>query len=215
MRKRLLKVAIAIFAINLVIANGNASASRNFVEISLPNSVSIEIPRNWLLLSGNQRITLDTAVESKLDLSGIEYDISTLPFAANLYDDGGNTIGMVNVRYYPKLDLTQSDVNASTAEDLIALDDLLKKQMLDSVRATEIKVTSWNGTQLKGINGITAFITEYRRTALDGVGQFKVRLVRVYAGDQSFTLTVSYRESAETLLGPITDRIISSLSWTK
>jgi len=215
MRKPLLKVAIVIFALNLVMADSIASASTNFVEISLPNNVSIEIPRNWILLSGNQRITLDAAVESKLDLSGLEHDVSTLPFAANLYDDGGNTIGMVNVRYYPNLDITQTEVSASTAEDVIALDDLLKKQMLDSVRAMKITVTSWRGTRLKENNGIAAFVTEYWRTALNGGGQFIVRLIRVYASDQSFTLTVSYRESAQTLVGPITDRIIDSLSWAK
>lgn len=214
MRKLLPNTAIAIIAVNLLATNGISNASGNFVEISLPNKISIAIPRNWHVLSGNQLITLDSAVESRLDLSGIDNDPSTLPFAANLYDDGSNTIGMVNVRYYPELDLTQADVSTWTTDDVIALDDYLKTQMLDSVRATNITVTSWRGTRIKEINGITAFVTEYWRTALSGGGQFKVRLVRVYAGDQSFTLTVSYRESAETLVGPITDRIIASLSWT-
>ncbi len=39
-----------------------------------------------------------------------------------------------------------------------------------------------------------------------------VRLVRVFAGKESFTLTVSYLESASTKLLPITDHIINSLT---
>jgi len=213
MRRQLLNIAISILAIHMLLASSTAGASSNFVQIGLPNNVSIEIPRNWIVLSANQRITLDSAVESRLDLSGLKIDASTLPFAANLYDDSGATIGMVNIRFYPGIDLSQADVIASTTNDVIELDKVLKRQALASVKGTGIRVTSWNGTKLSEINGITVFVTEYTRTARDGVNQFIVRLVRVFASDQSFTLTVSYKDSVEVLVGPITDRIIGSLIW--
>ena len=73
-------------------------------------------------------------------------------------------------------------------------------------------VTSWAGTKKTVINGITVFLTEYQRKSLKGSGVFRVRLVRVLAADKSFTVTVSYHESASFLLKPITDRIINSLS---
>jgi hypothetical protein len=188
-----------------------AGASNNLVEVSLPKGVHIELPKNWVVLSENQRITLDSAVKSRLDLSNQGDEKSSLPFAANLYSDGGTTLAMVNVRYYPGLDLSQAEIEGSTSEEVAALDNELKRQMLISAKAANITVTSWLGTKLREINGISVFVTEYERKALVGAGQFRVRLVRVYSGSRSFTLTVSYKKSAAYLLEPITDRIISSL----
>ena len=52
---------------------------------------------------------------------------------------------------------------------------------------------------------------KYQRKALKGSGTFRVRLVRVFAENRSFTLTVSYNEEESFFLKMITDRVISSL----
>lgn len=208
LRAWMFTVLVMALAANITIAH----ATDNFARVSLPKGVSIELPKNWVVLSGNQRITLDSAVESGLDLSGIEQEVSELPFAANYYDDKGNTLGILNIRYYPQLDFTQADAQAANAQDVKDLDAALKENMISSMKAFNMKVASWAGTEKTFINGITVFLTEYRRQALKGSGEFRVRLVRVLAGDKSFTLTVSYREAASFLLKPITDRIINSLN---
>jgi hypothetical protein len=83
-----------------LLASGNFSAfaSENFVPLKLPRNVFIELPRNWVVISNNQRITLDSAVEAGLDLAGLEQENSILPFAANYYDDNGKTAGIVNIK---------------------------------------------------------------------------------------------------------------------
>jgi hypothetical protein len=86
-----------------------AQAIANFVTVTLPRGISIELPRNWVVLSNDQRITLDTAIEARLDLSGIEQETSDLPFAANYYDDRGRVVGILNIRYYPDLNLSQAE----------------------------------------------------------------------------------------------------------
>lgn len=201
-----------LIALTMLAVHSISYAGDNFVKVSLPKGVSIELPKNWVVLSGNQRITLDSAVESILDLSGIEQEGSELSFAANYYDDKGNTLGILNVRYYPQLELTQADARSASAQDLRELDADLKKNMLPAMKAFGMTVTSWTGTQKTTINGITVFLTEYRRKSLKGNGEFRVRLVRVLAADKSFTLTVSYNEAASFLLKPITNRIINSLN---
>lgn len=188
-----------------------AWATGNFATVTLPKGVSIQLPKNWVVLSNNQRITLDTFVESGLDLSGGQQQLSELPFAANYYDDRGNTIGILNVRYYPQLDLSQADARSATNQDVMELDTALKENMTKEMKAFGMSITSWNGTSKTEINRIAAFITEYRRASTKGSGDFQVRLVRVLAGDRSFTLTVSYLEPASIILKPIADRIISSL----
>jgi len=195
-----------------IFAAYGAEATDNFARVKLPKGISIDLPKNWVVLSGNQRITLDSAVESGLDLSGIKQEGSELPFAANYYDDKGNTLGIMNVRYYPQLELTQADAQAANAQDVRELDAALKENIISSMKAFNMTVTSWAGTKKTVINGITVFLTEYQRKSLKGSGVFRVRLVRVLAADKSFTVTVSYHESASFLLKPITDRIINSLS---
>jgi len=208
--RRIWTSALAVVLIFAV--QGVASATDNFARVKLPKGVSIELPKNWVVLSGNQRITLDSAVESALDLSGIKQEGSELPFAANYYDDKGNTLGIMNVRYYPQLELAQADAQSASAQDVRELDAALKESMIPSMKAFNMTVTSWAGTQKSVINGITVFLTEYQRKSLKGSGEFRVRAVRVLAADKSFTVTVSYHEAASFLLKPITDRIINSLS---
>ena len=188
----------------------SAYASDNFVKVSLPKGVSIELPKNWVVISKDQRITLDTMVESGLDLAGIEQENSDLPFAANYYKNG-KTIGIINTRYYSNLELTQNDARQATLQDINELDTALKENMVKPMKAFGMSILSWKGTKKNTINGITAFVTEYRRKAIKGIGAFRVRLVRVFAGDRSFTLTVSYDEEESFFLKTIADRIISSL----
>lgn len=211
--KQIIKMWIsAILVVAFSMAHGVVSATGNFARINLPKGVSIELPKNWVVLAGNQRITLDSAVESGLDLSGIEQEDSELPFAANYYDDKGNTLGILNIRYYPQLELTQIDARSANKQDVKELDAALKENMIPAMKSFGITVSSWVGTQKFSINGITAFVTEYKRKSLKGSGDFRVRLVRVLAADKSFTLTVSYHESVSFLLKPITNRIINSLN---
>jgi len=189
-----------------------APVSNNFVPVRLPHGVQIELPRNWEAWSKNQRITLDSAVQSRMELSETIFDASSdLNFAANYYDDLGKTAAIMNVRYYPNLDVSQTEVRASSLSDISELDNAIRESILESGEINGFSILSWNGTVKKVINGATAFVTEYKRSPLNNNSNFKVRLVRVLNEGESFTMTVSYRENQELLLRPICDRIISSL----
>jgi len=188
-------------------------AETNFIKIELPESVTIDLPKNWVLISNNKRITLDTWVESTFDLKKLPNNDSDLPFAANYYVDGF-TAGIINARYYPAMDVTQRHVQLASVNDVRELDQELKKNMIPSMTKIGMTITSWEGTQKRTINGITTFVTEYHRESLKGKGIFRVRLVRVLAGRRSFTLTVSYLESQKLFLENITDKILSSLAMS-
>lgn len=188
-----------------------AEGTDNFATVSLPKGVSIEIPQNWIVLANNQRITLDTAVESVLDLSGINQQTSEFPFAANYYDNRGTTIGILNIRYYPELGASQIDAVGATKSDVQELDIVLKENILNGAKALDLSIISWSGTVKTEINGITAFVTEYSRASRRVSGDFQVKLVRVPAGNRSFTLTVSYLNSESRVMRPIIDRIISTV----
>jgi len=205
---------VSLAVVLLCTASMVAEAAENFATVTLPKGVSIDLPKNWVVLSNNQRITLDTSVEAGLDLSGIEQETSELPFAANYYDDRGNTIAILNVRYYPDIDLSQADARSATSSDVQELDATIKENLLKGMEALGMSIKSWSGTTKADINGITTFITEYHRASLQLSGDFRVKSIRVFAEDRSVTLTVSYLDSMAMVLRPITDRIIASLRLT-
>ncbi len=204
-------IALWLFGIFLIAFVGVGGATGNFVIIHLSKHVSIELPRNWTAISNNQRITLDTLIQSKRELAGASDPSSDLNFAANYYDDSGKTAGIFNIRYYPDMDVTQADSSAVSKSDTEELDGALKAEMVPAMQQFGMTVLSWMGTKKQNINGIVAFITEYRRDSIRQGSPFRVRLVRVLNGGRSFTVTISYREDQEFFLRPICDRIIQSL----
>lgn len=187
-------------------------AANNFVPIKLPHGVQIELPKNWEAVSNNQRITLDSTVQSRQQLAGLPFNSSSdLNFAANYYDDRGKTAGIMNIRYYPGLSLSQADARSAGQSDVRELDSAIRESIMKSGQITGYSILMWNGTTKRVINGTTALVTEYKRSPIKNNGNFKVRLVRIFNSGKSFTLTVSYREDQEYYLRPICDRIIFSL----
>lgn len=186
-------------------------ATNNFVPIRLPHGVQIELPRNWTVLSENKLVTIDSAVQSRMELNQ-SLDVShNLNFGASHYNDEGNVDALINVRYYPKLEVSQADVRAAGQSDIRELDSVIRQEIFKAGQVSGFSVLNWNGTNIQVVNGIAVFITEYKRSPIKENGNVKVRLVRVLNGSQSFTITISYHEDQEYLLRPICDRIISTL----
>lgn len=183
--------------------------SRNYVRLNLPKGVSVELPRNWVAVSGNTRQTLDAAVEAMT--STVDQPQSELPFAANLYDDGGKAIAIFNIRYYPAMDISQDDVRESTRADIDAFDEELHASMDQSMSGAGMRVLTWLGTRRIAAGSKTVLLSEYRRAGLKGSSPFHVTLFRVLDTSKSFTITYSYDEALAILLKPIGDRVISSV----
>jgi len=191
---------------------GYVHGTSNFVHIQLPKGVKIEIPINWIVYSENRRITLDSCVEAHLDLTDLNWGDSKFRFAASYYDDTGKAAGIVNIRYYPDVLLTQQTANNFSREDILELDKALRDGILKTLEGFGATLESWDGTKRKMVNGIVTFQTEYLRKAEMQDSSYRVKLVRVFSAGRSFTLTVSYRNAEEWFaLGKITQRIVSSL----
>lgn len=187
------------------------SAADNYVPIELPHDVRIDLPRNWKVISRNQRITLDSSVQARTESIGVFNASSDLNFGANLYDEAGKTAALVNIRYYPDLETTQEDARSATDADVQYLDSVLRSSIAKNGQTFGYSILKWLGTSQRTLNGNVAFITEYERSPLNNNGNSRVRLVRFFNGRASFTITVSYRAGQEYLLRPICDRIISSI----
>jgi len=142
---------------------------------------------------------------------------SDLPFAANYYNDNSVVEALVNIRYYPWIEVTQEDVINATSDEVKYFDSVLYENILLAMKQIDGKILSWNGTEKERINGIVTLVTDYRRYSGLTKSNARVRLVRVLNGNQSFTLTVSYHDTIPSsfMLKGITNRIIESLSLSK
>lgn len=186
-------------------------SSDNFLTVKLPKEVSVQLPKNWRVISEHSTITLDSSVQSRLE-SIVKYNTtSDLKFASNYYDDANEVAAMFNIRYYPDADLTQQDAKNATRQDVNEFDADLRRQMTKALKAMNATVNEWRGTKAININNRIAFVTEYSRSPAQGKNGFCVRLVRFFQGPKSFTVTISYRLSDEQLLRPICDKIINSI----
>ncbi len=179
----------------------------NFVRVPLGKGASIEVPKNWVVLSGNQRTTIDTFVEAK----GYRQTESTLNFAANLYDDRGKTLALVNARFYPDNPITQAEARQVTSADLKEIDVEMRKAAEPPLKAMGARMLNWYGSNMRVINGVYVLVHEHQHSGAGDAGVTRVRGLRVWRSPRSFTVTLSYRERDATLLLPIIDYMTNSL----
>jgi len=211
---------IALFIFSLVAAFAAAlsdvQAQPNYVEVRLPLGVRADLPRNWVALSNNQRITLSSSVQATVEQRGGYFDASSdLAFAANLYDDNQRAVGIFNIRYYPTETIKQEDIRAASASEIKDVDKELQRSLTAALPSAGLAVVEWLGSTKRTINGKSAIVTSYRRQRISPplTGIFRVRLVRILDGGKTFTATLSYAEDNAILLEPISERIISSIRY--
>jgi hypothetical protein len=154
--------------------SSGAAQSATSTPVALDHGVSINLPPAWAQLSREQIATLPPG----------------LAFAANLYDSSGNTRALMNVRFLPEMDFEQWEVEAMGEEGVAEFDAAFEEGIRS---ATTYRVTEWSGTRLESINGISALLSSYTRVVNGETRPSVVRLLRVFDGGRSFSLTVSAR----------------------
>lgn len=201
----LLIIVILLFAATKTLANGN------FISISLPNGVSLEIPKVYSVLSNGKKLLIDTTVESQLDLANVEMLVSSLPFAANYFFEK-KTISLVNIRYYPTLEVSQSETADFTVDEVNEIDTYLRQNMEKSYKIQGSAIVTWHGTKLIYLNGLHVLRTDFVRASTQNGGSRHVTLIRVLAEGDSFTITLNYDPTLEYFLKPIHEKIISTIT---
>ncbi len=179
-----------IFLVSLIlcISSPITIGASNFVRVVLGGGASIEVPRNWKTRSENNLITLDSYVEAK----GVRQIESSLNFAANLYDDNGKTIALVNTRFYPDNKMTQADARQYLPEDFRKLNAEFRESVEARLNANGMRVKDWYGVKVQTINGLYVVMHEYNYLNSSSGGAVRVRGLRVWRSPNSFAVTLSY-----------------------
>lgn len=208
--KLLTRLRRATAVISLFSAFSAVHAESNYVLVPLPQGVSVQLPKNWTALNANQRVTLGAAVEAILEKRKVEGPGPTMPFAANYFDANDKVAAIFNVMYIADATLTQVEASAFTPQQMTEVGETFRQQISKDIPATGNSLIEWRGTRKATINGLTAFVTEYRRTSPQKV-PFRAQLVRVLNGSKSFEVTLSYREGQDSMMVPIVDKVIGSI----
>jgi len=186
-------------------------SNEGVVTIKLPKGVSMEIPKDWIVASGATKFILQTLNESFLDLQNMETDKVNLEFFAAYIDKKEKVAAKVIATYKPDGEITQSEVQVITEDQVAVFDNGRKKSVEQGIISMGGELKSWGGTQKIVINGIATLITEYTYFNSGSKQTNTVRLVSVLNGKNTFSLTISYRENERKTLRPICDNIINSL----
>ena len=188
-----------------------AFASTAFFPVRLAERVVVELPADWKVVEGGPRGKPEDTVAWEARAHGEIDAASALRFAADAYDADGRVAARVAVRYHPWQKVAQQDVAEATEYEVQQIDQATREAVEKSVGKLGVSVLEWKGTAKRDFHGASALVTEYKRSPYDGNGTFVVRMLRVFDGPHSFTVTVSYREADAERLAPVCDRILASL----
>jgi hypothetical protein len=187
-----------------------ALAAPVVLPVRLAENVVVELPANWTIVEGGPRNKGEASVEERAGWRQEIDAVSALRFAADAYDGAGHVAARVAVRYHPWQKISRRDLADANDDELRRLDRAAREAVEQSAAKLGVSV-EWKGTTKRDLAGSPAFLTEYQRSPYDGNGRFNVRMLRVFDGPRSFTVTVSYREADAQRLRPVCDRILASL----
>ena len=191
----------------LVLLVASANADSNFIRVPLGKGASIEVPKNWVPWSANNKITLDAYVESQ----GYKLVDSDLNFAANSYNDGGKTQASINARFYPNNTLTQEFAKQLYGENLSELSDPMIANIKKAAAAGGSEFVSWDSIRFRTIN--SAYVLEHVHQIRDPKVEKTMVVIglRVWNAPNSFTVTIAYDKKLEHLFKPIVEYMTASL----
>ncbi len=193
-----------------------AEAGQDVVRLKLPRGVSLELPRNWTILSKDERSALKEAMNVGASEREQAFVDAELSFAAKLVDAEGRTLAFLNVRYFPGAGsnpqaMSQASLTSLSAQDLATLDQESRAEARQALAGSGTTLTSWGGTSRIEVSGVLGFQREFVRPASDGVEPLLVRIQRFPLGERTFSITTTIPVSAQQLAGPICDEILQSL----
>ncbi len=156
----------------------------------------MDVPSAWQVNTGAKQVTVSDHAEMRLATSSNGAE-GARPYIVNLFDRNGVLQASLNVFFHEDGDLTQEQAARLGKREMKELTQEMRRRYgLHDVRRVDI-------------NGVVALLGEYRMTLPSG--SYRNRVVEVFAGPRSFTLTVGYLETEEKALRNVCDRIIWSI----
>jgi hypothetical protein len=183
-------------------------AQSRFTRIELPLQVSIEVPQNWWVLSGDLNTTIEAGGEAAVKLAGLE-----LP--------PGKRVNLFRANSMPKTTYASIAVNASdsdvqpeiiqnaTKAELKELEGAMAEMMTKTIAVQNLQFLGSLGLDRKMISGQVATVWRYRRSGPNG--PVLVTMHRLFIGKKEISFNLSYRETESMLWKPVVEYMSQSI----
>ena len=200
----MMKKALYLLLFSCCLAIPSIAQSR-FVRVELPLQVSVEVPQNWWVLSGDLNATVEAGGEAAVKLAGLE-----LP--------PGRTVNLFRANSMPRSTYASIAVNSkdsdvppeiikdATEAELKELEDATVETMK---KMTVVQFLGSLGLERATISGHIATVFRYRRNGPDG--PVVVSMHRLFIGKKEISFNFSYREAEGILWKPIIEYMSQSI----
>jgi len=194
-----------VFSTSLLTA---VDAQSRFTRFELPLNVSVEIPENWWLLTGDINTTIQAAGEAATKL-------------ANIPIPKGNTVNLLRANSMPRTtyasiainvndsDIAPSEVRALSKSDFKEFERYMAETMKKVLPMQNLEFLESMGLESRIISGHVALVFNYRRSGPQG--PVIVSTTRLFFGDKELSFNLAHRESEAPLWGVIVEYIKQSI----
>jgi hypothetical protein len=207
MRRLLLSITMLLFTVASSVA-GNLG--NQFVTSKLAYSASVDIPKSWQVMRGNEMRAIETAVGAAIDLS--EY--------AKLLDGTESLLvsSFPDRRLYAGVTVTSTALRGSTRSSAATLSegqlrsgDLMIRQGTEATLA-RLGGKAWGWTPLKTIklDRTTGLHISYLRSS--DAGDRRVHIYKFFGTGRIYDVALSTSVAAEDMNGVVLKRIVDSFS---
>lgn len=189
-----------------------ASAESQFVRFDLPLDISIEVPQNWWLLSGDLNTTIETAGEAATKLAGIDLPSGKKVNLLRANSMPRSTYAAIAVNATDS-DILPNEVKSATTHDLKELEQMMAENMRRVIMAGNLEFLESLGLQRREVSGHPALVFSYRRSGPNG--PVIVSMTRLFVGSKEISFNLSYRESEGQIWKPIIEYMKQSIKVGK
>lgn len=204
-----LRFAVTLVYLLMIVTIAQSQTRKTFHLISLPRSVSVEVPDGWRVLSAADVTAVGRLVDAFLDFSEI-----ALPHSSRV-----NLIAANSTYYRPyasvRIDVSSpppslpDEVSRLTRSEIAQLNQLMRHIVEHLLVSSGQKMLQFHGTRVDQVSGHPAIVTEYVRSG--PAGPVFVQLNQVITEYQEVSVNLSYEESAARELRPVFEAIRGSI----
>lgn len=200
-----------ILAISLIVPSLTAEAgdlSNQFITAKLAYGSSIDIPRSWQVMRGNDLRAIETTVGAAIDLSG-----------STKLADGTESLLVASFpdpQLYGGVTVTSTAIRGSTLSSVATLSDAQVKsgevairQGLEAILA-RLGGRTWAWTPLKKVSIAGAMVLHISYLRSSEAGDRRVHIYKFFATGRVFDLALSTSVSNEDLNRVVLTRIANS-----
>lgn len=207
MRRLLLSITVLLFTVATSVA-GNLG--NQFVTAKLAYDASIDVPRSWHVMRGNEMRAIETAVGAAIDLSGyVRLVDGTESLIVSIFPDR---------RLYAGVTVTSTALRGSTRSSAATLSEAqLRSGELTIRQGMEVTLArlggkAWGWTPLKTIklNRTTGLHISYLRSS--DAGDRRVHIYKFFGTGRIYDVALSTSVAAEDVNGVVLKRIADSFS---